>query len=70
MVIAAIGDPHDAELVFRIVERQGVCHLLFDDILFVVGADHERHRGQFVVRWENGFMGSPHEEPFQPDDDV
>ena len=69
-IVAAICDPHDSEFVFRIVERQGVLHLLFHDILFVVGADHQGHRGQLLICRKNGFAGFSCEQPFQPDDDV
>ena len=48
-VVAAISDPHDAELVFGVVECQRVFHLLCHDIFLIVGTYHEGHRREFVV---------------------
>ena len=69
-VVAAVGNPHDAELILRIVECQRVGHLLGDNIFLVVGADHERHGGQFFVAGHDGLTGFSREEPFKLDNDI
>ena len=69
-VVAAVGDPHDAELVLGIIYGQCVRHLLCHHLLLVVGADQQCHCGQFVVTRYGGLQGFPLEEPLKPYDDV
>ena len=69
-VVAAVGDPHDAELVAGIVKSQRVLHLICNDVFLIIGTDHQCDGGKILVSRENGLLGFPLEEPFQPDDEV
>ena len=70
VVVAAVGDPHDTEFVFRIVEREGVLHLLSHHVFLVVSADHQGHGGQVFICRHGCLKGKTLQQPFQPDDDV
>ena len=54
MVVAAVRNPKDVQLVCRIVQRKAVAHLVVYDIFFVVGGDEQ---GQFGNRLSSGRGG-------------
>ena len=70
VVVASVGDPHDTELVFGVVECSGVFHFLCDDIFLIISTNHEGHRGQLIVTRLRGFTRVSREEPLQPDDGI
>ena len=63
-VAGAVGDPHDAKFLARIVQLTDVLHLLADDVLLVVGTDHQRHLGQLVIV-DDGLLFASHKKTFQ-----
>ena len=48
----AVGYPHHFQLPLGVVQLVGVLHFHLDDVLLVVGADHECHLGQIDVAGE------------------
>ena len=58
-VVGTVSDPHDAEALTRVLQLTNVLHLLKDDVLLVVGTDHQLHgRIVLAVGWQinNGLL--------------